>query len=132
LVATLGSIAVGAVFLPAVAAAKSVKLKAKVIQVSSLYAGGTRCSKMTILVISTPPDIATYRAYVNQPGYMEFTFSGPPFTHPIVDSGLKYHVPPHHAAWFLGFGSGPAPCDNGVRNYRNPRAVGVLKSNTKH
>lgn len=119
-------------FLPAVAAAKSVKPKAKVIQVSSLSAGATRCSGMTILVISTRPDIATYRGLRQPAGIHGVHLLGPPFTHPIVDSGLKYHDPPHHAAWFLGFGSGPAPCENGVRNYRNPHAVGVLKSKNKH
>lgn len=114
--------------LPVPALAKTIKLSAHVIQVDNNYtvAGSARCALKTILLINVPSDVISYQASVDEPGVGLFSFSGPPFTNPIVGYGQPYTVPAGAAGWFLGGGSGGGSCSNVLGEYRDPQATGVL------
>jgi hypothetical protein len=88
---------------------------------------GAGCETMVVLLVSVPPGIDSYQAWVHINGYGEEDFSGPPFTNPIAYGDVSYHVPEGEAGWFVAFG-GQATCSSsankGGGNINGAGAVG--------
>jgi len=107
----------------------TVQLSGSIVEDDSQYGSGTseHCSQKWILIISVPSDVSRYTASVYQPGVGQFSFSGPPFTNPIIGFGSPYTMPQGQAGWFLGGDSGPGECEPAPPNkYIDIQATGYI------
>jgi hypothetical protein len=120
----------------AAAGPKTVDLPAALVATYDHYTsdGSARCTDRAILIVAVPEHVVDVTGSVLQKGnggvvsgmINQMWYEGPGFTNPITGYGPNYTVPKGEKGWFLGGGSGPAPCGDALSFWHNPRGFGVI------
>jgi hypothetical protein len=99
-------------------------------------AGASRCTDRVILLVAAPDHVVDITGVARDAGTgvagTHFDMQvpgGPGFTNPITGYGPPYTVPKGEEGWFMGGGSGPAPCGNALATWSDPRGFGYIPDN---